>query len=158
MTTTDARYSCEASIDALVQYASGLDNADAFQLQSSFTEDATLDLSKFTSLGMTYPPINGREVIVDVCMKSVGEPLDTSHTLSNFRVMMDEDKSEATITCYAESQHFKKGEGLATGMKENLLVKSRYDSLVVREDNEWRIRRLTIVPVWSMGNVSLLAS
>ncbi|KAH8811238.1 hypothetical protein F5884DRAFT_268236 [Xylogone sp. PMI_703] len=147
----------EAAINALLQYTYGLDNADAGGLQSSFTEDAILDLTKFSSLGMEFPAIHGREVIVDVCMKSVGLPLDTTHSLSNFRVFLDESSTKATITCYAEAHHFKKDKGLDTGDKDYFLVKSRYDAVVVREDKEWRIKQLNIVPLWSQGNTSVMS-
>lgn len=156
-TTMHTTHSSESPINVLIQFVFGLDDPDALLLRSSFTEDAILDLSKFTSLGMTYPPIEGRDIIVDVCMKSIGEPLDTSHTLSNFRVVINEDKTEATIACYVEGQHFKKGDGLAAGTKENFLVKSRYDAVVVQRDNEWRIKQLTITPKWRLGNATILS-
>ncbi|KAH8885843.1 hypothetical protein GQ53DRAFT_750920 [Thozetella sp. PMI_491] len=146
----------EGVISVLIQYATALDTADIIQLQSSFTHDATQDLTQFSSLGLNFPVIYGRDAIIDVCMKSVGTPLDTSHTLSNFQVVLNGDENEANITCYAEAQHFKKGEGISNGEKDYFLLKSRYNVIVVRQGNDWKISRLVITPLWSQGSSTIL--
>ena len=89
-----------------------------------------------------------------LCMQS-GSTLDTTHTLTNFRVALNEDQDEAKVVCYGEAQHSKKGQGLVAGVKDYYLVMSKYDALVVRKSSEWRIKRLDIKPIWSQGTPSV---
>lgn len=151
MATSEVLFAQQSAINALILYTSGIDNADDNELRSSFAEDAVFDLTKFTSLGMNYPPVHGRDVIVDFCMKSVGSPLDTSHDLTNFRVELNQGQDEAHVICYVDAYHFKKGQGLAPGAKDYYLVKSRYDATVVRTSGEWRIKHLAVEPLWTLG-------
>jgi hypothetical protein len=156
MTGTSVLSEAGSATGALVRYTFGLDTPDRSLLISSLTEDAVLDLSKFSAFGLTYPPIEGRNAVVDASMNAVGNTLDTSHTLSNFHVVATADETSAEIKCYAEAQHFKKGDGLANGRKDCFLVKSRYDALVILIEGTWKIKRLEITPLWCKGEPSIL--
>jgi hypothetical protein len=142
---------------ALVRYTFGLDTPDRSLLESSLTEDAILGLSNFSTLGLTYPPIEGRSAVVNASMNAVGNILDTSHTLSNFCVAATgDDETTAEIQCYAEAQHFRKGDGLANRPKDCFLVKSRYDAIVIQVEGMWKIKQLQITPMWCQGEASIL--
>lgn len=146
----------QAAIDALLRYTDGLDRADEAQLKSAFTEQAILDLSQFLSLGMTYPPIHGLDNITAVCMGAVGKALETTHSLTNILVKLDDQNNSANITCYCEAQHIKQGQAFASDSHDNsFLVKSRYTALVSQQGPTWKIERLDIVPLWSKGNSSV---
>lgn len=147
----------EAAIGALVRYTFGIDAADSHQLESAFSSDAVLDLTKFSKLGMNFPAVRSREAIVQTCMNTVGNPLDTTHSLSNFQVGPGEHDNELKVTCYAEAQHFKKDQGLAQGVKEHFLSKSRYDAILSRQEGTWKITHLGIEPLWSLGNPDVLS-
>ncbi|KAM0246878.1 hypothetical protein ACHAQJ_010059 [Trichoderma viride] len=146
----------QAAIDALLRYADGLDRADAVQFESAFADDAIVDLSAFSSLGMTYEPLHGRNTISAVCMKAVGETLETTHSLTNVLVKLNEQSDGASITCYSESQHIKKGQAFASDSQDNsLIVKCRYQATVIQQGSEWKIKRLDVIPLWSKGSMSV---
>lgn len=143
----------QAAIDALLRYTDGLDRADETHLKSAFTEKAVLDLSAFKSLGQTYEPIHGLDKITAVCMGAVGKALETTHSLTNILVELNDENDSATITCYCEAQHIKQGQAFASDSHDNsLLVKSRYIASVSKQGPTWKMERLDIVPLWSKGN------
>ncbi|KAK5061241.1 hypothetical protein LTR84_007783 [Exophiala bonariae] len=147
----------EGAVEALVRYTGGLDFADSEQLGSAFTSDAILDLTKFSKLGMEIPILQGREAIVQTCMQTVGIPLDTTHSLSNFQFFPGADDDQLRVKCYAEAQHFRKGQGLMQTDKDHYWSKSLYVALLTCEAGVWSINHLVIEPVWSIGNVAVLS-
>lgn len=156
MERTTAILARQAAIDALLRYTDALDRADAVQFDSVFTEDAIIDLTAFSSLGMNYEPIHGRSAITAACMSAVGEALETTHSLTNILVKLNDQNDSATITCYSEAQHIKKGQAFASDSHDNsLVVKCRYNASVSQRGSEWKIERLDVVPLWSKGNMSI---
>lgn len=151
------RTKSEAAVDTLVRYTVGLDSPDSQQLGSAFTSDAILDLTKFSKLGMDIPIVQGREVIVQTCMHTVGIPLDTTHSLTNFQFLPGADDDQLRIKCYAEAQHFRKDQGLMQTAKDHYWSKSRYEALLTYQAGVWRINHLAIEPLWSIGNVAVLS-
>ncbi|KAL7942715.1 hypothetical protein V8C42DRAFT_150318 [Trichoderma barbatum] len=152
----------QAAIDVVVRYADALDRADTDddatrpRFESCFADDAVIDLSKFSAIGMNYKPIQGRTKITDACMSAVGTAMDTTHSLTNFLVTLNEQNSGARVTCYSESQHVKKGQAFDSESHDNsLMVKCRYEATVVKEESEWKIQRLDIIPLWSKGSMSV---
>jgi hypothetical protein len=151
-----AIFARQAAIDALLRYADGLDRADPAQFESAFTEDAILDLTVFSSLGMKYEPIHGRNDIKIACMSAVGEVLETTHSLTNILVKLNDQNDSASITCYSEAQHIKKGQAFASDSHDNsLIVKCRYNASVSKQGSTWRIERLDVIPLWSKGSLSV---
>ncbi|KAL7807264.1 hypothetical protein V8C26DRAFT_414948 [Trichoderma gracile] len=147
----------QEAIDVLVRYADGLDRGDAAQFESCFAEDATMDLSPFSVLGMTYEPIHGRAAITAECMKAVGTTLETTHSLTNFLVTLNEQNDSASITCLSEAQHVKKGHEFdVESMDSALIVKCRYEVTAAQEsDSVWRIKTFKLTPLWSRGSKSI---
>jgi hypothetical protein len=145
-----------AVIDALHRYAAGLDGNDTEMLHSALTEDAVVDLTRaVTKLGMEFPVLEPREVVVSTLLAAVG-PLDTSHSLSNLRVQVDGDG--AVVRCYAQAQHFLPGEGPDPAKVRHALMMNRYDVWLRRDGSEWRIARLSIDLVWFDGDPAVLVS
>ncbi|KAL7788620.1 hypothetical protein V8C37DRAFT_233205 [Trichoderma ceciliae] len=146
----------QAAIDALLRYADGLDRVDAVQFESAFADDAIVDLSAFSSLGIAYEPLHGRNIISAVCMSAVGETLETTHSLTNFLVKLNEQSDGAKVTCYSESQHIKKGQAFASDSQDNsIIVKCRYQAMVAQQGSEWKIKSLDVIPLWSKGSMSV---
>jgi hypothetical protein len=155
---TDSSFLAEraAVIDALYRYAAGLDDGDEQMLVSALTEDAIVDLTPaVTKLGMAFPVLEAREVIVSTLLAAVG-PLDTSHSISNVRLQVDGDRAE--LRCYAQAQHFLPGEGPDPAKARHALMMNRYQCSLRHDSPDWRIARLTIDLVWFDGDPAVLVS
>jgi len=83
-------------------------------------------------------------------------PLDTNHSITNPRVVVDGDS--ARVRCYAQAQHFLPGEGPDPERLEHALTMNRYDTTLRRDDGEWRIAHLSIDLAWFDGNPAVLVS
>ncbi|PYE18485.1 SnoaL-like protein [Williamsia limnetica] len=139
--------------DALIRFAFGLDAGDKEILESAFTEDILFDVSRVGDEQSGFPAIEGRESVVGMLLMSMG-PLDTMHALSNFRVHVDGDT--ARLNCYAMAQHYRPGEGPSRTTTDQVMMGNKYDAVLVRDGQTWRIKRLTIVTIWSQGNPDVL--
>ncbi|MCZ4549357.1 nuclear transport factor 2 family protein [Gordonia rubripertincta] len=139
--------------DALIRFAFGLDAGDKEILESAFTEDVVFDVSQVGDERSGFPAIEGRDSVVGMLLMSMG-PLDTMHALSNFRVHVGGDV--ARLNCYAMAQHYRPGEGRPRDKTDQVMMGNKYDAELVRDGAGWRIRRLTIVTVWSQGNPDVL--
>lgn len=155
MTASSTQSDHEAAQDALLRYALALDLGDKPLLTSAFTPDITWDPTHFSTVGLNLSSVTGRDAVVDILTAAVGTPLDTSHVLTNFRVQLDGDK--ANVGCYANVRHFRKGEGLSLGHQECFTTQSRYESVVVRDGDVWRVQRLVIKVMWSLGDVRVVS-
>lgn len=139
--------------DTLYRFAAGLDDADPVSLRSALTEDAVVDFSPASKIGIDFIVLTPREVIVESAMSSVG-PMDTSHNLSNIRSEIDGDSAHAT--CSALAQHFPGGTGPNPNKTIHALMMNRYDINLVRDGATWRISRLTIDNIWFEGDTAVL--
>jgi hypothetical protein len=139
--------------DALIRFAFGLDAGDKGILESAFTEDILFDVSRVGDEQSGFPAIEGRESVVGMLLMSMG-PLDTMHALSNFRVHVAGDT--ARLNCYAMAQHYRPGEGPSRTTTDQVMMGNKYDAVLVRDGQTWRIKRLTIVTIWSQGNPDVL--
>jgi hypothetical protein len=139
--------------DALHRFAFGLDHGDADSLSSAFTEDCVLDFRPAgKKLGLDFPRLAGRNAIVDALIPLLG-PLDTSHTVTNLQIEIDDDS--ATLYCYVMAQHFMPREGSRPGT-ENALLTNRYDGQLVRDNQKWRFSQIVIDNAWAQGNPEIL--
>src|SRR5450432_1809010 len=139
--------------DAMHRYAFGLDHGDADSLASAFAEDCVLDFRPAgKKLGIDFPKLNSRQVIVDTLIPFLG-PLDTTHTASNLQIEISSDT--ATLYAYVMSQHFMPREGSRRG-SENALLMNRYDCELVRDGKKWRFKRVTIDNAWLQGDPEIL--
>jgi ketosteroid isomerase-like protein len=142
--------------DAIYRYAAGLDFGDAALLESSLTEDATVDLTAAVGkLGLEFPPLAPRDVVVGALTGAVG-PLDTSHSITNVRVEITGDT--AIARCYAQANHFLPGEGPQPDRTRHALMMNRYTADMARDGERWRIRRLLIDCAWFEGDPQVLVA
>jgi hypothetical protein len=140
--------------DTLYRYAAGLDENDAALLTSVFTEDAILDGSPTgAKVGIEWPAVTGRDAIVALCTNFIGS-LDTSHSVSNVRTVVDGDS--ATLRALQLAQHFRAGEGSRPDRTSHILLMNRLDAEAVRDGDQWRLRRLTIDNAWAEGDTSVI--
>jgi SnoaL-like domain len=139
--------------DALHQFAFGLDHGDADSLSSALTEDCVLDFRPAgRKLGLDFPKLTGRQSIVDALIPLLG-PLDTSHTVSNLQIEINEDS--ATLYAYVMAQHFMPRQGPRPGT-ENALLMNRFACELVRDGQKWRFQRMVIDNAWAQGNPEIL--
>jgi hypothetical protein len=150
-TTADARAADTlAVIDALHRFAAGIDLRDEALLASALSIDAVSDFRPAAAkAGFEYPVIEGREMIVAALSKSLA-PLDTTHSVSNARVVIDGDG--ATLEALVEAQHV-----LRSDPSRHYLMKNRYSVDLVRQDTAWVIRRNVVDNVWRSGDPAVLA-
>lgn len=139
--------------DALHRYCFGLDHGDADSLASALTEDCVFDFRPAgKKLHLDFGLINGRQAILDSVLPLIG-PLDTSHTASNLQIEISDDS--ATLSAYVMSQHFMPREGAKRGA-ENALLMNRYDCELIRDDQKWRFKHITISNAWAQGDPEIL--
>jgi hypothetical protein len=141
--------------DALHRYAFGLDHNDPDSLGSVLTEDCQFDFRRAAKkLGIEFAAVTGRDAILKAVLPLIG-PLDTSHTASNLQIEVSNDT--ATLDAYMMSQHFMPRQGCRRGSEFALLM-NRYDCELVREEEKWRFRRITIDNAWAQGDPEILTA
>jgi hypothetical protein len=136
-------------IDALYRFAQGLDTDDAVMLGSAFTADAVADFSPAANkLGIQFPALTGHDNIVAGLIGFVS-PLDTSHSVTNPRVAID--GNSASLVALVEAQHLP-----AKDHTRHLLMKNRYDVELVRDGDQWLMKRMTINNIWANGDIKVI--
>lgn len=136
-------------IDALYRFGAGQDLYDRALFESAFTADAVLDFSQpARRLGITLAPFEGRRAIVDAVFGTVAG-LDTTHTVTNPRVVLDGDR--ASLFALVEAQHLPHGDH-----RRHVLLKNIYTVQLARDGDRWAIYRMTIYNVWFDGDPSVL--
>lgn len=132
--------------DALYRFALGQDLGDRELFASSFTEDAELDFQPTADRwGGKAPLMVGRDFIVDTILSGFAGRVDTSHQVTNPRVVIDGDT--AWLTAMVEAQH------LHTYNHDVFaLLKNRYEVELVRDGERWLMRRVRIVNIWFTGD------
>lgn len=99
----DSLHEIHAVVDTLYRFPAGIDLRGAALSSSAFTEDAISDFRPAgAEAGFEYPVLQGRETIVEALSTSLNG-LDTSHSFSNPRVMVDGDT--ARVDVLVEAQH-----------------------------------------------------
>lgn len=139
--------------DALHRYCFGLDHGDADSLASALTDDCVLDFRPAGKrLNLDFPLITGRQAILDSILPLIG-PLDTSHTVTNIQIEISDDS--ATLSGFVMAQHFMPREGAKRG-SENALLMNRYDCDLLRDEQKWRLKKITISNAWAQGDPEIL--
>lgn len=150
MTNQDRTSDIIAVTDALYRFAAGIDLRDKELLASAFAEGAVSDFRPAgKKAGFDYPVLEGRDTIVAALLGSLA-PLDTSHSVSNPRVVLNGDL--ASLDALVEAQHVPR-----TDHTRHYLMKNRYDVELVRHGNVWVIQHMTIDNIWRTGDPSVLA-
>ncbi|MNN62378.1 hypothetical protein D3C81_1776750 [compost metagenome] len=87
--------------------------------------------------------LQGREAIVEALSTSLSR-LDTSHSFSNPRVMVEGDT--ARVDVLVEAQHVS-----SVDAARQYLMKNRYDVVFARGDAGWEIEHVIVDNVWRTG-------
>lgn len=138
-----------AVVETLHRFAAGIDLRDNDLLASAFAIDAISDFRPAgKKAGFEYPVLEGRNAIVTALTGSLAK-IDTTHSVSNTRVVIDGDK--ATMDALVEAQHLP-----ANDHSRHYLMKNRYDVELNRQGDAWVIQRVTIDNVWRDGDPTVL--
>ena len=143
----------EAAIDALIRFVVALDDGDSKLSASSLTEDAVMNLV-FGKSGMQPRKVEGRDPVVDILMSKVGIAMDTTHMATNIRCEVNGDKANLTSTILA--QHFRLGEGQPPETQDYFMNGNKYQCIIVRAGNLWKIKSVTIEPAWTLGKSEVM--
>ncbi|MFF2557678.1 nuclear transport factor 2 family protein [Nocardia sp. NPDC058058] len=132
--------------DALYRFALGQDLRDRELFASSFSEDAELDFQPTADRwGGKAPLMEGRDFIVDTILSGFAGRVDTSHQVTNPRIVIDGDT--AWLTAMVEAQHLRTYDHDVFA-----LLKNRYEVELVRDGERWLMRRVRIVNIWFTGD------
>ena len=135
--------------DALHRFAAGQDLRDTGLLASAFTADADLDFTQpARRFGVEMPVLRGREQIVATLKLALAE-LDTTHTVSNVRVVIDGHAAE--LFALVEAQHLPRADH-----SRNLLLKNFYFASLTRAGARWAIASMRIENAWHRGDPAVL--
>ncbi|MGW2826275.1 nuclear transport factor 2 family protein [Streptomyces sp. NPDC001443] len=132
--------------DALHRFGLGQDLKDRELFASAFAADAELDFRPAAARWGAEPPLmTGRESIVTTILAMFADRVDTTHQITNTRIVVDGDT--ARLTALVEAQHL-----LVTDRTTHALLKNPYDVDLVRDGDRWVIRRLRIDNTWYTGD------
>ena len=133
-------------VDALHRFALGQDLKDKALFASAFTEDAELDFRPAAAKWGARPPLMaGRDTIVTTVLSLFTGRVDTTHQVTNTRVVIDNDT--ARLTALVEAQHL-----LTVDHGVFALLKNPYDVELVRDGARWLIHRMRIDNAWFTGD------
>ncbi|MFE9105797.1 nuclear transport factor 2 family protein [Actinomadura geliboluensis] len=133
-------------LDALYRFGLGQDLKDAELFGSSFTADAELDFAPAAAKWGGRPPLMvGRDTIVTTILGLFTGRVDTTHQVTNPRIVVDGDT--ARLTALVEAQHL-----LTADRGTFALLKNPYAVDLVRDGDRWVIRRLRIDNAWYTGD------
>lgn len=140
----------EAIADALYRCVYGLDtnNIELFESAWAKSPDVCLDMNGTVHSGM--------DSIRDKVFNPIG-PLDTTHTISNMRVDVQDGAKAAKMTAYALAQHFRAGEGLDLTSK-HLMSGGIYSIDLTHDSHDglWKVVKWAIKFVWLEGDMSIV--
>lgn len=135
----------QAIEDLLIRYATALDLRDWALLRTCFTDDATAD---YGDLGR----YEGIEDILTGCREPLSRLDSSQHLIGNIVVEMTGENT-AIATSKVQAQHFLvNGAGDATAT-----IGGTYVDDLVRDEEGWRIARLSFRATWQTGNAAILA-
>ncbi|MGN9837321.1 nuclear transport factor 2 family protein [Nonomuraea sp. H19] len=133
-------------LDALYRFGLGQDLKDKALFASAFAADAELDFRPAAARWGGRPPVmSGRDTIVDTILTMFTGRVDTTHQVTNARIVVDGDT--ARLTALVEAQHL-----LTADHAVFALLKNPYDVDLVRDGERWVIRRLRIDNAWYTGD------
>lgn len=139
-----------AVAEALYRFAAGIDLRDRALLASSLAENAISDFRPAAAKGgFEYPVIEGRDVIIAALLTSLAT-LETTHSISNPRVMIDGDMARMDVL--VEAQHVPRNDPSC-----HYLMKNRYDVELERSGDIWVITRNKVDNVGRSGDPAVLS-
>lgn len=136
--------------DALYRFGLGQDLGDKALFASAFAADAELDFRPAAARWRGRPPLmSGRDAIVTTILAMFDGRVDTTHQVTNPRIVVDGDT--ARLTAIVEAQHL-----LTADHATYALLKNLYDVDLVRDGDRWVMRRIRIDNAWYTGDPSAI--
>jgi hypothetical protein len=139
----------DAITDTIYRGVLGVDTNN-FDLVTSALHD-----SPTTSFEINGEQYQGLEAIKARVFDRIG-PLDTTHTVSNMRIEMEDGAEVASLTAHVLAQHYRPGEGLLGDSKGVLVGGLYFVDLVRNPDDDWRITTWKIKMIWKDGDESVI--
>lgn len=143
----------EAVIDALYRAAIACDEHDVELFDSAWAgEDVTAEFHDGENEKMVLPNLS---MIRTYILHQVG-PMDTTHSVSNARVVIDDGGDTAFLTATSLAQHCPPGTGKdPNGPK--FLVGGKYSVNLIKDDTGlWKIKKWVLNMVWKQGDPSIM--
>ena len=132
-----------AIIKVASRYCWALDSHDFDDLHNVFLPDA------FAVLGET--DCDGIVAIIQRISSALTRLDASQHLVGSHVVTLDGD--EATHKCYLQAQHVLHG----TEGGDLWMVAGKYEDLMVRTADGWRIKRRVLSRIWTSGNANVAA-
>ena len=88
--------------------------------------------------------------------------MDTGHLVGNVRVLPKKGSNResdgdgvADVTCYTIGSHYRTGEALNIE-KTGFMASTRWKAEVVKEGEDWKIRKAELKVLWAEGDASIM--
>jgi ketosteroid isomerase-like protein len=133
-----------AIVNLASKYAHALDECDWDGLEACFTSDAVVE---FTA---NPEPLRGQKAIVEFIRTGRTRFDVTQHVIGTPSVQVDGDTAQASF--YVVAQHVASRDGHA----RTCLVGVRYDDVVQRIEEGWRLAHRRTRRLWTDGDATLL--
>ena len=133
-----------AIVNLASRYAHALDECDWDALAACFTSDAVVE---FTA---NPEPLRGQKAIVDFIRTGRTRFDVTQHVIGTPSVQVDGDMAQASF--YVVAQHVVSRDGHT----RRCLVGVRYDDVVRRVEEDWRLAHRRTRRLWTDGDATLL--
>lgn len=144
----------EAIADALYRVLRGFDRNDREAFDSAiFDEDVEMEIR--AGEGETRS-MKGLTLIRDTVLAAVSQ-MDTTHTISNVRIQVEDESKHAKLQCYALAQHCPPGRGREPDGPK-WLVGGDYtlDLEKDEKDDLWKIRKWILEVIWRQGDPAVM--
>lgn len=139
----------EAIVDALHRTILGIDANDEEMCNSGFVSNGDC------TMVMSGQAIEGLENMKKFVFDRVG-PMDTLHSVTNVRIDHKQGETEASITANATATHCRPGEGM-DGSGAKFTSAGIYYIDLVKEVEDWKIKRWELKMNWMQGDRSVMA-
>ncbi|KEY63858.1 hypothetical protein S7711_10045 [Stachybotrys chartarum IBT 7711] len=142
----------EAIIDALGRALSGVDRNDVDLFNSAWAgSEASFEIDDGEK--KVLPSL---DFIRTHVFDKVG-PMDTTHSVSNIRVRVDDGAAVASFTACSMAQHCPPGRGKEPNGPK-YLVAGEYSADVIKdnEDGVWKLRKCALKVSWVQGDLSVM--
>ncbi|KAH8432796.1 nuclear transport factor 2 family protein [Aspergillus melleus] len=139
----------DAIADALYRCVIGFDTGDTALFDSAFLLDSTFEINGRV--------LSGLPEIHTGCFDPISK-LDTTHFISNIRINIEDNGTEASLTASSIAQHYRAGKGMEADQPRLLGGSLYYVDLVKREEDGglWRIKAIKINSTWVEGDWGII--
>lgn len=138
-----------AIVATTIRYATGVDRRDWAVYRSCFCDEIEADLSSWN--GVPAATMKADHWVAGVRAGLSG--FDATHHLgANYQIAFDEEPDGATCVSSVQATHVLANEELP----HRYVLGGTYTNRLVREGDEWRIRKLRLDVCWSRGDRRLM--